>query len=84
MTIFGAELELMGAPEDVAGKTNSFLELLIDSSWEEIEIPEAEGPNVKLELNIELLENLNGDSIDCSNELLFELLFIMILPPLNT
>ena len=33
----GTELELIGAPEDTAGNTNSFLELLVDSSWNEVE-----------------------------------------------
>ena len=65
----------MGAPEDVAGNMNSFLELLVDSSCEDTKISEEEVPNMKLELSRELLENLKGDSLDCSNELWFEDIF---------
>ena len=64
----------MGAPDDVAGKTNSFLELLVDSSCEDTDNPEVDGPTIKLELIEGLLENLKGDSIDCSNELWFEVI----------
>ena len=61
-----AELELMGAPEDVAGKIKLFFELLYNA-WEETKIPD-DGLNVKLELTIGLKEDLKVDSEDCSNE----------------
>ena len=65
-----AELELMGAPEDVAGKIKLFFELL-NNAWEEITIPD-DGLNVKLELTIGLEEDLKVDSVDCSTEVRLE------------